>query len=354
MVHNIENDNRLWHNLIFQNLGQTKYRLSRFIDRKVKSGLYFNLDRLFQSRALNSSTSVVVIAGFWRSGTTWTQQSVNTLLDANSIFEPFAPRVETYVRDVVPTFWPDRESLQAYHMPFCATSFRDHHSVLLDYLTSCFTAQVPGAWVRTLRDRPDRSLRNVMTVKFVRAQLCLHAIYQEFGFPILYITRDPRAAIASCLRDQWGHFFQHPFLQSVLLECTDGRREYFQAYTDEILRYDAEDPVARLAFFWSVLEQFVRSHLDDFGRDIFCLKYEEVLNSDYTAIGTFLSSQGFHVGNPHQKSLFNTDSKMTQFARKGINSQQRQSSWKQELSRSEIDCIESIVCRFDLEEYLAD
>ncbi|MGK7911990.1 MAG: sulfotransferase domain-containing protein [Synechococcus sp.] len=341
-------------NPLRQTLGQTKYHIGEFVDRSVKSGLYFKLDRLFANRQTNLAGSTVVIAGFWRSGTTWMQQSINSLLDANSIFEPFAPRVDTYVSDIVPTFWPDSNSFRAYHMPFCDANLALETPRLRNYLSQCLTAQVPGAWVRTLRDRPDRSFRPVMTVKFVRAQLCLHAIYSEFRCPIVYITRDPRAAIASCLRNQWGHFFQQPFLKQALLDCTDNRRPFFQQYEDEIGRYDSDDAVSRIAFFWAVLERFVRSRLADYGGNICWLTYEDVLATDCVALGSFLEQHGFQLTNVHAPSLLTTDSKMTQTERQGVNRKKRQSSWKDELSSSDINRIEAIVCRFGLDEYLAD
>ena len=343
-------------NGFLKKLSREKYILTRKSRNFVSSTLYSNLDRFYHYFSQNSSSlnRVILIAGFWRSGTTWLQESVSQMLSANTVFEPFDPKVKDYVSTVVPTFLPNDQSINAYHMPFCSTNLRQANPILYQYLENCFTAKVAGHWIRTLRTSPLDSFRPFMTVKLVRAQLCLWSIYQEFSCPIIYITRDPRAVISSYQRKNWSSFFDSPFLEDTLLKPQDGRYHFFEKRKEEILRADRSTTLIRTVTFWALLERYVQDYFSLESDNICFLNYEKLVEGQYDDLINFLRKNDFNCSISDSSNPFLPDSKTTITSRKGLNSKDRIFSWKKDLQEDEIKQIESIVSYYDLEHYLKE
>jgi hypothetical protein len=106
--------------------------------------------------------------------------------------------------------------------------------------------------VHRMRD----SMRTRVVTKFVRAHLLVPALQHSFNPVIIHVRRDPRAIVASFERLDWT-WYRSLSVEEQLLSPEDGRAEYFESWTDDIRRYDREEPLIRVAAYWALLERFI-------------------------------------------------------------------------------------------------
>jgi hypothetical protein len=297
----------------------------------------------------------LVVSGFARSGTTWLQQSLATILQAKTVFEPF--------HHLAPTAQPIHAALnisdKSIHVrelcfPYCAEpTLRD--GPLFDAFAQSLRSVVPGFAVRILRTGVEESLRSRVVVKTVRAHLCLRSAQNTFSMPVVHIYRDPRAVLASIRMTDWGWLYDHLSLREQLLEIDDGRVEYFGQWRDEILEYDRQDTLTRVVVYWALTERFLAHSYDPDGQHhrTWFLSFDQLCEQPDVALEPMFTVLGVGASSGQVASALGQDSAMTSRTRVGIATEERVTGWRKILTRDEITTIESIATRFGFADRLA-
>jgi hypothetical protein len=317
--------------------------------RSRRGTFAYYVDRASAFRYQPSET--LVVSGFWRSGTTWLEEALRDVLHAKTLFEPLcelAREVEpVHVRAGVAG--KSMEFLRLF-MPYCGAQSLD--GPLHDAFRMSLRSESWGSWLRRFRKDLSESLRPRIVVKFVRAQLCLRAAQNTFGMPVLHVYRDPRAIIASIRKTRWHWLFDHLTLQGQLLDPQDGRAGYFGRWRDEILDYDRQEPVARVAAYWALSEKFLQDSYADHPRRFVCIAYEDLVHGRERIFAETLDRlelrpwrSDFHVSQQ--------DSTTTSQKQRGASVAERVAGWRKVLSSTEVEQIEAIVRRFGFEDRLA-
>ena len=336
----------------FPPVSDIRHLVSRF-PKSLKQGiLAYEVDRLV-SRFIDPRDTLV-ISGFWRSGTTWLQQSLAKVLKAKSVYEPLSPLVhdikEVYFHDHLSTNNKDVSFLRFY-MPFCSGTTLDGHP-LRELFYKALRAEVSGGRTRFSRTRLTEAFRLKVVVKFIRAHLCLRAAQETFFVPAIHIYRDPRSVVASMKRLGWKWFFNHLVLRDQLLEPRDGRAQFFGQWHDEILEYDKKGEIARAAAYWALTEKFLQHCYSDHQARISFLRYEELCQKRETLLLETLRKLTVAYDVNGNARFLDIDSDTTSEQRRKASVGERVEGWKETLSGSEISTIESIARRFGFEDRL--
>jgi hypothetical protein len=319
-----------------------------------KRQLSYHLDRTLSFRVDPRDT--LVISGFWRSGTSWLQQALAELLRAKILFEPCDPLV------------PDTREIHAYsqvssksfeflrlYMPYCDSHTLANHP-LHKFFDRALRAETRGGWVRRFRQNVTESFRSRVAVKFVRAQLCLRAAQNTFLMPVLHVYRDPRAIVASIRKTRWYWLFDHLWLHEQLLEPRDGRADFFAYWYEDILRYDREDPIARVTAYWALTEKFVQrcyAEADPQIRIAF-VSYEELCQRREPMLLEILEKLAVcHIARGVSPGM-DKDSPTTVEQRRGASVDERIAGWKKILTDTEVAQIETIALRFGFADRLVN
>ena len=297
----------------------------------------------------------LVVSGFARSGTTWLQQSLASILGAKTVFEPF--------HHLAPTAAPIHAALKLSEksidvrelcFPYCAEPTLPD-GPLREGFAQSLRSVVPGFAVRILRSGVEESRRSRVVVKIVRGQLCLRSAQNTFSMPMVHIYRDPRAILASIRMTDWGWLYDHLSLREQLLEIEDGRADYFGKWRDEILAYDQQDTLTRVAAYWAMTERFLAQSYDDDGQRhrTWFLCFDQLCEEPEVALEPMFKALGVGASSDHLASALGQDSAMTSRTRVGISMEERVTGWRKILTRDEITTIESIATRFGFADRLA-
>lgn len=296
----------------------------------------------------------LVVSGFWRSGTTWLQESLADLLAAKMMFEPFhysVPETQQYYREIQ---LPEDDIFLRAFLPYAHAPLE---GTLARLVRQSLRSTLASPWARNLRHRPQLalSLRRRVVVKFVRAQLCLRAIHDSFGVPVVHLYRDPRAVIASAVYKtdrMWGNF--EPFsLRRQLLEVSDGRAAYFGQWVEVIHRFDEKPFPLQFAAYWMLTERFLADSMAgaDASRVRF-VQYEQIAAEPDTAIPQILSDLSLPFHPLEGGRSFHKDSPST--TRRGQTSGERVHGWMKLLSETEIREISALARDFGFADRLVD
>lgn len=290
----------------------------------------------------------VVISGFWRSGTTWLEETLTEILGAKTIFEPFHFLVPAARRlfkhsGVAKKTTPFHELF----MPYCGATKLESQSLLHYYYDRALRAGLSGRAVRVLRKSAAESYRTRVLVKFTRGQLSLNAAQNTFAMPLIHVYRDPRAVIASAKITDWYWLFDHLNLPEQLLEPPDGRADFFRCWTDEIHRFNHEKTV-RIAAYWAITEKFFSQALANGARRAVFIGYEELCRKPEILLH-ILERLNVPTVAIENLTAISSDSFSTSAARRGASVEERISGWKKILSSAEIATIESVIQHFGLE-----
>lgn len=151
----------------------------------------------------------IIIAGSGRSGTTWVQDSIAEANDLRTIFEPLhpigVPRAQRFAYKYLDASVNDQDFRQFMDCVL-AGSYR---SLWMNYRIrpdrfNVFRVGVSQAVynVRKLAHHHRKyqvNEQNGLAVKFIRANLMLHWLVQQYDVQALFVTRHPCAVIASRL-----------------------------------------------------------------------------------------------------------------------------------------------------------
>ena len=180
---------------------------------------------------------VVVVNGFWRSGTTWLQECLAESLGAKSIFEPLSPQ-EPRRRAALETRFPgDEDALQAFipePWPEGAADWRGFEA-------ACRGLH-GGAFLLSCRGSVAESARTGIVVKDVRLHRNLGPVHRRFGVPVIHLRRHPCAVAASLVAADWHWSFARVRLARLVPEAAD------------LAPYDT-DALSRIAAYWALVER---------------------------------------------------------------------------------------------------
>lgn len=329
-------------------LNHMSYNLKSLKHKKIS----YPIDHALSS--LIHPCDTLVVSGFWRSGTTWLQQSLAELIKAKTVYEPFHFMVpatkEIYSHNQLST--KDAPFLELY-LPYCGnTTLNDY--VLHSFFDKALRADIPGSVVRLVRNNVTESFCLRVILKLVRGHLCLRAAQNTFLMPAIHIYRDPRAIVASIKMTDWGWLFEHLSLQEQLLEPKDGRVDFFSNWYDEILQYDKKDKIVRITAYWALTEKFMQHCYADGQARFSFVSYEELaLKKEKILLKILNQLRVNHVPDENLRVL-DKDSNSTSDQRRGISVDERIFGWKKKLSSSEVDVIESIVYHFGFDDRLVN
>ncbi len=184
------------------------------------------------------SRPVLVVSGFWRSGTTWMQECFAESLGAKTVFEPLSP-MDPQRRRMLEKSFASEDALQAFvpgpgqdpaFWAFLSAAARGHHG-------SRFTL--------SCRRSVLESFRTGIVVKDVRLHRNLRAVHERFDVPVVHIRRHPCAVVASLRAANWHWSFER--LSLVDLHVPD--------HDPGFLRACDADALSRLAAFWALNER---------------------------------------------------------------------------------------------------
>ncbi len=188
---------------------------------------------------LHLAKPVVLISGFWRSGTTWLQECLAESLGAKTVFEPLSPFNTARRNQLAGQFPGDEDALQAF-VP-SDMSEDDPTWALLD---AAFTGRHGNNFLLSCRQDVAESCRRKIVVKDVRLQFNLPAVHQRYGIPVIHIRRHPCAVVASLLAADWHWNFERVRLSQLMPHVAG-----------QIPREFDTDALSRIATCWALTER---------------------------------------------------------------------------------------------------
>jgi len=249
----------------------------------------------------------ILINGFWRSGTTWLQESLEKMLGARSVFEPLnyhsleaynSPRQFSLKRSL-PEFSPPRydyafANLFMPYAPDSLATFPKTRRVVDAALRGQLIMRMYGDRRKTLSD----CLTLTVVTKFTRAAMCMNAIAHDFAVPIVHVHRDPRGVIASIQSLDGGHFADDSFNQLSLvdqfLRVKDGRYQYFRQWQSDIETLEKSSVIGRIAAYFCLTERFIEDTVI-FNPSLkrVMIRYEDLVLSQGQAFNDLIAALGF-------------------------------------------------------------
>ena len=148
---------------------------------------------------LGAARPRLLVSGFWRSGTTWLQESLSTALGAKTVFEPLSP-MEPLRRAALLRLHPhDTEDLRQATIPGACPD----DAGFWRYLGRTCRGRVATEYLMSCRRDMAESFRRDIVVKDVRLQANLAEFHRRFGVPIVHVRRHPCAVVASLIAADW-------------------------------------------------------------------------------------------------------------------------------------------------------
>ncbi len=266
---------------------------------------------------------VVLVSGFWRSGTTWLQECLAESLVAKTVFEPLSPLDPERRVQLGGRFLGDEDALQAF-VP-ASLSEDDPTWALLE---AAVTGRRGSNFRLSCRRDVAESLRRKVVVKDVRLQFNLPAIHRRFDIPVIHIRRHPCAVVASLLAANWHWSFERVRL-STLLPHLPAR---------VVDRFDT-DALSRCAASWALTEAHVSQSLHDepWAR---LVSYEEMVDGPDATLTDLCRWMGLAE---MRTAAFERPSASIDPADFAVPDRRRHDRWRSLLSTAEMERIETIV-----------
>jgi hypothetical protein len=280
------------------------------------------VDYLASQRLKNT----LLINGFWRSGTTWLQQTLVEALDAKSLFEPFSPAAGHQWDQLN---GPLSEASRNVHMPLSANCLTPRDRIKLRLALRGIGTH---GYTHFLRKSSSRAWSKHLVVKFTQLGFVLDEVANTHHVPIIHIRRNPAAVFASFTETDWSWRFEDVRLKDLyhLQDFTRGTPEYERAET--LLHFD-QTPAQRLAALWSLSEHAAqqsiiagRAHL---------IRYEDVVGHGPGILNRLQLSSVNIASN-------DTASPVTTSGRESLSATQRLNDWQTRLSAPDVDTIRSV------------
>lgn len=180
---------------------------------------------------------VVVVSGFWRSGTTWLQECLAESLGAKTIFEPLSPQEPRRRAALARHFPGDEDALQA----FIPGPWPDGAAEWRGFTAACRGLH-GGAFLLSCRCGVAESARTAVVVKDVRLHRILAPVHRRLGVPVVHLRRHPCAVAASLVAADWHWSFARVRLARLVPEAP------------ELAPHDT-DALSRIAAYWAHVER---------------------------------------------------------------------------------------------------
>jgi hypothetical protein len=196
----------------------------------------------------------LLVSGFWRSGTTWLQESAAAALGAKTVFEPLSP-MEPLRRVALDRIFPDdTEDVRQATIPGPELE-RD---ALWHYLDATCRGRIATEYLMSCRRDIAESFCRSIVVKDVRLQANLDGFHRRYGVPIIHVRRHPCAVVASLVAADWHWDFARVGLASLLPRL--GGALPADEMASIVRRFDT-DRAARIAALWAVTERLAARSL---------------------------------------------------------------------------------------------
>ena len=270
--------------------------------------------------------NTLLINGFWRSGTTWLQQTLVQALNAKSLFEPFSPAAGHHWSQLGPDA---SDASRNVYMPLsadCLTA-RDRFKLRL-----ALRGVGTHGYTHFLRTSRSKAWSDDLVVKFTQLGFLLNDVADTYAVPIIHIRRNPAAIFASFKETDWSWRFEDVRLSEMykLADFTPGTPEHGRAAM--LLHFD-QSPAHRLAALWSLSELAAQRSITS-GRAHLIL-YEDVLSQGPAMLNRL------HIASVNIASN-DTASPVTTSGRESLSVSQRLNDWKTRLTDEEIETIISV------------
>ncbi|WP_237476910.1 sulfotransferase [Lichenibacterium dinghuense] len=269
---------------------------------------------------LRAARPVVLVSGFWRSGTTWVQECLAEALAAKTVFEPLSP-LDPRRRAMLAAQGLPYDSLQAA-MPGPLPD----DDPLWDFLADACTGRHTSNFTLNCRSSLRESFATRIVVKDVRMPFNLDGFHRRFGVPVLHVRRHPCAVVASLLAADWDWTFGRVGLGHLLPAMED---------RDAVLRDCDGDALSRIAAWWAATERHAAASLA--GRAwAHGAVYEEVADDPAPAFAALCARLGL------------AQRRAPRFARVSastVGAASPRDRWRTSLSRADILRVEAVVTR---------
>lgn len=279
----------------------------------------------------------VAVTGFWRSGTTWLQQSLAATLRGKSIFEPLSPDIPGYAALLGRFALGSRAARHAF-VPFLDTTT---DAATWRYLDRAFAGSSQGGFALLSRRHVHEAFRRDVVVKCVRMSFGQSAVHERYGVPVIHLRRHPCAVVASLLQTRWSWSFEDVRLADILAPLDIEARRSLEAQVPELehgLLHHDRDAISRIAAFWAITERYVDQRLN--GRPwAQILTYERLGAHPKAVMGELC---GF-FGRPRDDVVVTGDSPVTETASAGLRPQMRIDAWRGQLPANSIARVRAIV-----------
>ena len=264
----------------------------------------------------------ILVAGTARSGTTWLSDLIASQIPSRILFEPFNPNLVS-----------DYRHFHYFQYMRLGTENPEFYA----FAKKVFTGRIRNHWI----DRQnERIISEFRLVKEIRANLALKWLHDNFPeVPILFIMRHPCAVVLSRMELGWATDRDiEPFLsQPHLLE------DHLDPYFDLIC--GTKDVEEKHAVIWCVsnlvpLQQFNSNETK-------VVYYENLCTQPETELPGIFEAIGYEYPGP-LVTHSNQPSQTTRRASAVVTGTDKIATWKQKLSRSQIDKILRVVQAFGL------
>lgn len=320
-----------------------KYIKSKF--KKIKAHLKhvfgYTIDKLVKKYV----NKTIIVSGFWRSGTTFLQTKICASIRGKSIFEPFGPDVSNnpiYINSGL-----DKSNLSRKFQN-CFMPYGEYDKTKLEFLKflhDCFIADIKSRVVRRLRKSIFTSFTRTVVCKFVRGHLLIPFLLEQNPYmPIIHISRNPKAVIASIVRSGWGNWFNEFYLSDHLLKIEDGRINYFSKFSDLIDKYDKMDVESRICAYWCLMEKYIHDTCSD-KKNFLLVQYEDLISNGFDVVKNFLTNLNHKW---HENNIENFSSATTNLNRILLTSEEKRDSWSIELDSQTQKKIDNILLDFNI------
>lgn len=279
---------------------------------------------------------VVLVTGFWRSGTTWMQECLAEALRAKTSFEPLTPSLLRRDRVLAPFGLTSPDHEHAF-VPFLDGS-DPRYAAMWKYLEEAVRGHCAGTFGLVCRKGVLESLRRDLVLKCVRMQFSQRAFHRRFGLPIVHVRRHPCAVVASLRDCRWPWHFRNVDITALLYEIGDGREERLSRWRTVIPRF-GQDVVSRIAAYWALSESYVQHSLAELTPSLL-VNYEQAVTSPVRTLHEICARLALP---PPGKFDPSADSALTGRASAGQSNEYRLTSWRTRLSPSEIERVYSVV-----------
>jgi hypothetical protein len=283
----------------------------------------------FAIRGRPDPANTIVVAGSGRSGTTWLMNILSSSPGIQPIYEPLNPVWIPEVRRI--TGW-NRERLlpRSYYL---RSGIKNQ--TWRDFLFRVLTGRVRCGWTDAQRVSyfPNRFLS-----KFVRANLMLGFIYDEFHSKIVLVLRHPCAVVHSRLASGWYGNVEDILKQEELVE------DHLRPWINDIKK--EKDYLGANAVWWAVETMVGIKQLNE--RPHHCVYYEALCmdpDNYFPGMFSFLNIPSVH--DIHEMAVNPSRSSRS----KNATNADRLYSWISDLSKEDQKRILTWAYRMGIDDY---